>query len=348
MRGRFGVIFLTGLAVCSMAAAQSAPSVANTPAAAKTDEHSGAGTSSNINKVLQPYENVQFEPAWTNNNATASITGTITSFTGPAGATYGASYTSGGSADYGSVAGGATANCYDATATHSCYELSVSPTSGTRPIQHWDATFTEHLSSGDTKAWPVHIGDSFDDVPASSGIYRFVETIYHKGITSGCGGAVGLSFCPSTSVTRQQIAVFLLVAEHGAAYTPPACTTPAFTDVPCTSGFAKWVNQLVAESVTGGCQTGLFCPTLAVNRGQMAVFLLRAHVGPTYTPPACTTPLFNDVPCSSPLAPWVNELANRGIAAGCANGNFCIGNTVTRGQMAVFLTATFSLTLYGP
>ena len=30
----------------------------------------------------------------------------------------------------------------------------------------------------------------------------------------------------------------------GPAYTPPACVAPAFNDVPCSSGFAIWVNEL--------------------------------------------------------------------------------------------------------
>jgi hypothetical protein len=36
------------------------------------------------------------------------------------------------------------------------------------------------------------------------------------------------------------------------------------------------------------------------------------------------------------------------VTAGCGGGNYCPGNPVTRGQMAVFLTTTFGLTLYGP
>jgi hypothetical protein len=75
----------------------------------------------------------------------------------------------------------------------------------------------------------------------------------------------------------------------------------------------------------------------------MAVFLLRTLEGASYVPPACTTPTFADVPCTSPFAPWVNELARRGIAGGCGGGNYCPGSPVTRGDMAIFLTVTFGL-----
>jgi hypothetical protein len=139
------------------------------------------------------------------------------------------------------------------------------------------------------------------------------------------------------------MAVFLLRANEGPAYTPPACVAPAFNDMPCSSGFAKWVNELAARGVTAGCGGGAYCPNSPATRGQMAVFLLRTREGPVYTPPACVTPTFADVPCTSGLAIWVDELAARGITAGCGGGNYCPGTPVTRGQMAVFLAVAFSL-----
>ena len=51
---------------------------------------------------------------------------------------------------------------------------------------------------------------------------------------------------------------------------------------------------------------------------------------------------------SHPFAPWIEDIFNRGIAAGCGSGNFCPGNGTTRGQMAPFLVKTLGLTLYGP
>jgi hypothetical protein len=80
-----------------------------------------------------------------------------------------------------------------------------------------------------------------------------------------------------------------------------------------------------------------------VTREQMAVFLLRTAEGPAYTPPPCVTPLFADVPCTSPFAAWINELAARGITGGCGGSNYCPLGVVTRAQMAVFLVVTFGL-----
>jgi len=36
------------------------------------------------------------------------------------------------------------------------------------------------------------------------------------------------------------------------------------------------------------------------------------------------------------------------VTGGCGGGNYCPSNPVARDQMAVFLTKTFALTLYGP
>ena len=58
--------------------------------------------------------------------------------------------------------------------------------------------------------------------------------------------------------------------------------------------------------------------------------------------------MFTDVPPSSPFCRWVEELARRGVVSGCGGGAYCPGAAVTREQMAVFLSVTFGLTLYGP
>jgi hypothetical protein len=186
----------------------------------------------------------------------------------------------------------------------------------------------------------VDVPPRFGDVPASNPFFRFVEAMFNAGVTSGCGGG---NYCPSNGVTREQMAVFLLRAKLGNTFVPPACTTQVFNDVPCSSGFAPWINELSARGITGGCGNGSYCPGAVVTRDQMAVFLLVALEGNAFSPPACVTPAFTDVPCSNPFAAWINELAARGISGGCSPGLYCPGNTVTREQMAVFLSSTFSL-----
>ena len=89
-----------------------------------------------------------------------------------------------------------------------------------------------------------------------------------------------------------------------------------FPDVPCPSTFAAWIEDLAAEGITGGCGGGNYCPTNPVRRDQMAVFLLKAKHGSAYVPPPCDGD-FADVPCPSPFADWIEQLAAEGITGGC-------------------------------
>ena len=171
-----------------------------------------------------------------------------------------------------------------------------------------------------------------------------MEKLIRNGVTAGCGGG---NYCRDDSVTRAQMAVFLLKSELGSGYIPPTCTGTVFTDVPCTGGiFDPWIEDLAGRGITGGCGGGNYCPGDPVTRAQMSVFLLKTELGSGYTPPACTGTVFDDVPCTGGIFdPWIEDLADRGITAGCsvAPPLYCPAAANTRGQMAVFLVMTFSL-----
>jgi glucose/arabinose dehydrogenase len=179
---------------------------------------------------------------------------------------------------------------------------------------------------------------TFADVPPTYFAWAFVEAVSALGILPGCGGD---DFCPEGLVSRGDMAVFLLNAKEGSSYVPPPCTSSMFTDVPCTDPQSPWINELARRGVTAGCGGGDYCPTSLVTRSQMAVFLLTTLEGPSYSPPACPPSSFNDVAAASPFCPWVNEIARRGITAGCGGGGFCPEIQVSRGQMSVFLATNF-------
>ena len=63
----------------------------------------------------------------------------------------------------------------------------------------------------------------FPDVPCASNFAPWIEAMAAEGITGGCGGG---NYCPQNPVRRDQMAVFLLKAEHGSAYVPPAVRRP--------------------------------------------------------------------------------------------------------------------------
>ena len=301
------------------------------------------------NGILELGTPVVVSPTWKNGGgASIGITGTASNLTAPAG------YTPtliDPTADYGTLTAGASADC--ATATGNCYQIQIDGAAGTG---HRDASFDEVISPVEplaavepARTRVLHIGDSFSDVPSSNLFYSFVETILHKNITGGCAGG---GYCPGDGTLRKQMAVFLLKALLGSCYVPPPATG-IFQDVPVSDPFAPWIENLFNLGITGGCSGGpppaatFYCPNDLVKRQQMAVFLLKTDLGSGYVPPPATGH-FTDVPISSPFAPWIEDLYNRSIATGCGAGIFCPANPVTRGQMAVFVTKTFSLLMYAP
>jgi len=133
------------------------------------------------------------------------------------------------------------------------------------------AVFLERGMNGSSFAPPAATGTVFLDVGAGDFAASFIEQLAADGITAGCGNS---NYCPNAEVTRDQMAVFLLRAKHGAAYIPPP-PTGVFTDVPPSKFAAAWIEQLAAEGITAGCGGGNYCPESPVTREQMAVFLVR-------------------------------------------------------------------------
>jgi hypothetical protein len=136
------------------------------------------------------------------------------------------------------------------------------------------AVFLLKSKFGSAHIPPPCNGTVFADVPCTGGPFDpWIEELADLGITGGCGGGL---YCPNNTVTRQQMAVFLLKAFEGSAYVPPACTG-IFDDVPCApgTGFSDWIEELADRGITGGCSAAppLYCPTNPNNRGQMAAFL---------------------------------------------------------------------------
>jgi S-layer family protein len=186
--------------------------------------------------------------------------------------------------------------------------------------------------------------DTFTDVLLSDPFLPYIKSLANAGITSGCS-TTPVMYCPSVAVNRAQMAVFLERGIHGSAYVPPAVgASTGFSDVAISYWAAAWIKQLAAEGITGGCGTGTYCPESAVTRAQMAIFLLRAKHGTSYSPPAVGGSTgFTDVPPTYWAAAWIKQLAAEGITGGCGTGTYCPESPVTRGQMAVFLVRTFSL-----
>ncbi len=128
----------------------------------------------------------------------------------------------------------------------------------------------------------------FSDVPVASSLACYIEQLYRDGVTAGCG-TNPLSYCPSSPVTRAQMAVFILKAKWGSSWRPPACAG-RFADVSCPNGFAvNWIEEFANECISAGCGGANFCPDQVTTREQMAVFLRKAFlVSNSCNPPACS------------------------------------------------------------
>jgi hypothetical protein len=331
------------------------------PAALAVDAASASPGSSDANGVLEAGEAVVAAPAW-NNQETGPVTlaGIAADFTGPAATTYSILDAA---AAYGTIAAGGTASCQ---ATGDCYAIGIG-VPATRPL-HWDATMRETLSDGTATVWTVHVGASFADVQPGAFAYRFVETLLHNGITSGCSAT---EFCPQAALSRWQMAVLLARAMGEAV--PTAGEVPGrgdydcspggvsvFADVTPEDGGCRYVHFIAARGITAGCSPTEYCPGATLTRWQMAVFLARALAGGA-VPASGTVPAMGDYDCTPGGAsvfgdvapedagcPFIHYIAAQGVTAGCGGGNYCPASPLTRAQMAVFLSNGFDLTLYGP
>ena len=186
---------------------------------------------------------------------------------------------------------------------------------------------------------------SFADVPPSYWAYSEIERLYAAHITNGCS-LDPLSYCPERAVTRAEMAVFIERGIQGADYIPPTGTGAVFVDVPLSYWANNWIEQFYADGITDGCLSLplSYCPDDPVTRAQMAIFLLRAEHGASYTPPAAVG-IFGDVPASHWAAGWIEQLYAEGITEGCSGSPllYCPDDPVTRAQMAKFLVLTFNL-----
>jgi len=195
-------------------------------------------------------------------------------------------------------------------------------------------------SFGLSDPFGVRSNSVFSDVPSGYWARHHIEAIFDAGITGGCGGG---KYCPTNSVTRGQMAVFLVKAMGEDADLGPYQGT--FSDVPASNGFALYIERLAELGITSGCGGGKYCPGAPVTRGQMAVFLVRAldedgNLG-SYQG------LFTDVPSTNSFALYIEKLADLQITGGCGGGKYCPGASVTRAQMAVFMQKAWDLPMLG-
>ena len=160
-----------------------------------------------------------------------------------------------------------------------------------------------------------------------------IEIIAAEGITKGCNPPTNDKYCPEQTVTRGQMAAFLV-------------RTLGLTD----NGGRNWfvddggsvfetdINRLAAAGITKGCNppaNNRFCPDRSVTRQEMAAFLVRAF---GYHEGGGSDHFIDDD--GSIFEADIDKLATAGVTKGCnppGNDRYCPGDKVKRDQMASFL-----------
>ncbi len=161
--------------------------------------------------------------------------------------------------------------------------------------------------SGSAAFAQLPAGQVFADVPGTAPWYNATNTLHQLGISVGCDSVP--NFCPTQSLLRQDMAVFIVTAwsarvwnDPGAFVTQaPPSASPYFSDVPTSSLQFPYIQKLYELGVTAGTVApqldanghvtvlGQFSPSGTLTNYQIAVF---ATVAGALAANACTAPYF--------------------------------------------------------
>ena len=99
------------------------------------------------------------------------------------------------------------------------------------------------------------------------------------------------------------------------------------------------IVTIYQAGITKGCEVDLYCPTAAVPRWQMALYLTRLHNASGYELPTGAPQGFTDLGgLSAEASLAINQLRQLGITKGTSSTTYTPGTEVPRWQMALFIT----------
>ena len=167
----------------------------------------------------------------------------------------------------------------------------------------------------------------FEDVPSDHRFSTEIAWLAAEGITNGCTTD---RFCPDDSVTRGQMAAFLVRALPDLQQLDPG---QPFGDVPPTHTFFTEIGKLAKAGVTTKAATPPGRSSARqepASRGQMAAFLVRALPDLQQLDPGSP---FDDVPPTHTFYTEIGKLAKAGVTQGCdpAGTLYCPNDPVSRG-----------------
>jgi len=120
----------------------------------------------------------------------------------------------------------------------------------------------------------------------------------------------------------------------------PSASAASFKDTPESYRFYEEINFLTGEDIITGFPDGRFGPEEKVTRAAAAIMIGRAldldgTKGQT---------VFPDVAPTSAASGYIQSAVEKGIIGGFLDGSFRPDESVTRGQLAIFLTRAFEFT----
>ena len=170
-----------------------------------------------------------------------------------------------------------------------------------------------------------------------------IDCIAQYGISNGTSD---VTFTPSGTVPRWQMALFLIrqLQVHGVAL--PAAIDHGFTDVGAFDQETRdAINQLAQLGITQGTGNGTFSPSDPVSRWEMALFLIRfvSAVGVALPDPPASAGFTDLASLNAQTVVAIDQLVQLGLALGTSTTTFDPLSDVLRWQMALFLTRVLAV-----
>ncbi|HEY7564646.1 MAG TPA: SpoIID/LytB domain-containing protein [Acidimicrobiia bacterium] len=182
----------------------------------------------------------------------------------------------------------------------------------------------------------------FGDVSPQSPHYNDINCIAALEVTTGTAPGV---FSPATSVSRWQMAIFLIRTATALGLTVPPPANQGFVDLGGLSTEAvEAINQVKQMGISAGTSPTTYDPASSVSRWQMALFLTRLYAAAGQALPGAGDFGFTDLGGMTPdTTVAINQLAALGITNGTTPTTYSPANPVLREQMASFLARLIRL-----
>jgi hypothetical protein len=172
--------------------------------------------------------------------------------------------------------------------------------------------------------------------------YAAIDACVAAGIVAGYPGG---TYQPANPVTRDQMAVYIARAVAGGDNNVPDFTsTPSFSDVGVEHWALKYIEYAVSHDVVQGYDATHYVPDAVVDRGQMAVFVARSQGWVKLGDDMTTAPqVFPDVLTGFWAGTAVKACVDHAVVQGYLDGLYHPSDTVTRDQMAIYVSRAFQL-----